>query len=175
MPNEEIMPNGDAMPSERVDEFGPDSSLETAIDALDPTLSEWQLAKLGQSDELITRTIVAGRPNTPVTTLAHLAADGVPAVRASVARNPRIDIPIEIRETLARDKSSEVLHALIGCKTIPESILLQLSRSWRRDISSAAKTRRKSRKAAMEDAQEEAEAAAARVPALGGELGLVAG
>ena len=122
---------------------------------------------------MITRTIVAGRPNTPVTTLAHLAADSVPAVRASVARNPREDIPIEIRETLARDKSSEVLHALIGCKTIPESILKQLAKSWHRDISSAAKTRMKSRKAAMEEAQLES-AAAAQVATLGEGIGLAA-
>jgi len=161
------------MPNEEVEEVGPDSSLESAIDALDPSLSEWELSKLGQSDELITRTIVAGRPNTPVTTLARLAVDQVPAVRASVARNPREDIPIEIRETLARDKSSEVLHALIGCKTIPESILLKLAKSWHRDISSGAKARMKSRKAAMEEARED-EAAAARLPAFGGEIGLAA-
>ena len=101
---------------------------------------------MARSDELMVRVAVGERPQTPLTSLLILAADEAPAVRAAVGRNPRADIPIEVRENLAKDKSPEVLHALIRCESMPEAVLSKLTRSFNRDVAHAAKTRLKERK-----------------------------
>ena len=106
-------------------------------------LTDGELAVLGRSEEVMIRAAVGERPLTPLTTLIVLANDEAPWVRAAVARNPRTDLPIEVREALAQDKSAEVLHALIQCPAAPEKILAKLSRSWNRDVASAAKERLK--------------------------------
>jgi hypothetical protein len=107
-------------------------------------LTDGELATLARSDQLKVRAAVGERPQTPLTTLLILAADEAPAVRAGVARNPRIDIPYDLREMLAQDKSPEVLFALIRNPSVPEKILGKLVRSRNRDVSSAAKERQRS-------------------------------
>ena len=92
------------------------------------------------------RVAVGERPQTPITTLIILANDEAPWVRAAVARNPRPGIPLEVRQTLAQDKSAEVLLALIQCPAVPEKILSRLARSWNREVASAAKERQRSLK-----------------------------
>lgn len=92
------------------------------------------------------RTAVGERAQTPLTTLIVLANDESPWVRAAVARNPRPDIPVEVRETLAQDKSVEVLRALVDCPTVPDNVLAKLARSWHREVASAAKERQRSLK-----------------------------
>ena len=104
-------------------------------------LTEAELATLARSDEAKIRAAVAERPLTPLTTLLKLSTDESPSVRAGVARNPRSDMPVEIREDLARDKDETVLLALIRCPALPEQILRRLSRSWNREIAAAAKKR----------------------------------
>ncbi|HEX7590011.1 MAG TPA: hypothetical protein VF362_03425, partial [Demequinaceae bacterium] len=59
---------------------------------------------------------------------------------------PRVDIPVEMREMLAQDKSAEVLLALIQCPAVPEKILSRLARSWNREVASAAKERQRNLK-----------------------------
>ena len=60
-------------------------------------------------------------------------------MRAGVARNQRADLPIEMRQDLAKDKSSEVVYALIENPATPDSILSKLSHSFHRDYAGAAK------------------------------------
>ncbi len=110
-------------------------------------LTDGELAVLGRSEEVMIRAAVGERPQTPMTTLIVLANDEAPWVRAAVARNPRPDIPLEVRESLAQDKSHEVQLALIAGVSVPDSILSRLSHSWNRDVASAAKDRQKSLKA----------------------------
>ncbi len=105
------------------------------------------LATLARSHEAKIRAAVAEAPRTPLTTLLILAADVVPAVRAGVARNPRVDLPVEVRETLAQDKSIDVQFALLKCPVLPDSALAKLARSGHKEVSSAAKERVKERKA----------------------------
>ena len=109
-------------------------------------LTDGELAVLGRSEEVMIRAAVGGRPLTPMTTLIVLANDESPWVRAAVARNPRPDIPLEVREVLAQDKSHEVQLALVECESVPDSIVSRLSRSWNRDVAAAAKERARSRK-----------------------------
>jgi hypothetical protein len=109
-------------------------------------LTDGELAVLGRSEEVRIRAAVAARPLTPLTMLLVLANDEAPSVRAGVARNPRRDIPLEVREALAQDKNPEVLFALIACECVPERIISRLSRSWNRDVAAEAKDRARSRK-----------------------------
>jgi len=104
------------------------------------------LANLARSHEAKIRAAVAEAPQTPLTTLLILASDEAPTVRAGVARNPRADLPVEVRENLARDKSIEVQFGLLKCPTLPESVLVRLGKSGARDVAAAAKQRMKTRK-----------------------------
>jgi len=121
--------------------YQPRTALESAKKALDPNLTDHELAQLAFSEEAMVRAAVAERPNTPLTTLLRLAADVAPAVRAGVARNQRVDIPIELREDLAKDKSLEVVFALISNPAVPGSLIGKLARSRNRDIAMAARKR----------------------------------
>jgi hypothetical protein len=111
-------------------------------------LSDHELGALARSEEAKVRSAVAERPNTPLTCLLLLAQDVSPAVRAGVARNPRADMPIEVRQDLAKDKSPEVVYALIENPATPESILGKLTRSFHRDYAGAAKAQLAKRKEA---------------------------
>lgn len=122
------------------------TALGSVASVMRDDLTDADLAVLARSEELKIRAAVAERPQTPMTSLLILAEDESPAVRAGVARNPRIDLPIELRETLAQDKSPEVLLALIRCPVVPEKTLSRLARSWNREVASAAKERQKSLK-----------------------------
>ena len=117
------------------------TALSSVNSVMRDDLTEAELATLARSDEAKIRAAVAERPTTPLTTLLKLSTDEVPAVRAGVARNPRTDMPIEIREDLAKDKDETVLFALIRCPAVPEQILRRLSRSWNREVAAAAKKR----------------------------------
>jgi N-acetylmuramic acid 6-phosphate (MurNAc-6-P) etherase len=125
------------------DYAGGKTALSSVATIMRDDLTDGELAVLARSEELKVRAAVGARPQTPLTSLIVLAADEAPAVRAGVARNPRVDIPLEVRETLAQDRSPEVLHALIRCPAVPASILSRLSRSWNRDVASAAKERQR--------------------------------
>ncbi len=130
--------------------FSEDYAVRTALSsaerAKDPNLTDNDLAELSRSDEVKVRAAVGERVETPLTVLVRLASDPAPAVRAAVGRNPRRDIPLEVRSQLVQDKSAEVLHALIRCETLPEEILQKLARSWNRDVALAAKVAQKARK-----------------------------
>ena len=130
------------------EDYGRQTAIGSAKKALDPNLTDGELAKMARSDEVKIRAVVGERTQTPLTSLLQLANDPAPAVRAAVARNPRTDIPIDVRANLAQDKSPEVLHALIRCEAVPEEILSRLGRSWNREVAAAAKVRAKSLKAA---------------------------
>jgi hypothetical protein len=104
-------------------------------------LTDGELAVLGRSEEAKIRAAVAERPLTPLLTLLKLSSDEAAVVRAGVARNPRSDIPIEVREALAKDKDISVLLALIRCPAVPEPILRKLGRSWNKEVAAAAKKR----------------------------------
>ncbi len=120
------------------------TALNSVAAVMRDDLTDGELAALARSEQLKVRAAVGERVRTPLTSLLILAADESPAVRAGVARNPRVDIPVELRETLAQDKSAEVLLALIQCPVVPEKILSRLARSWNRDVASAAKRRQRS-------------------------------
>lgn len=123
------------------DSYTPNTALQSAQKALDPNLTDHELAQLAYSEEAKVRAAVAERPNTPLTTLVRLATDVAPAVRAGVARNQRVDIPIELREDLAKDKSIEVVYALIANPAVPMSLVGKLARSRNREIAVAARQR----------------------------------
>ncbi len=108
-------------------------------------LTDGELAVLARSDQVMIRAAVGARPQTPLTTLIVLANDESPFVRAAVARNPRTDLPIEVRENLAQDKSREVQLGLLECDAVPDSIVSRLSRSWNREVATAAKEKARSR------------------------------
>jgi len=115
------------------------TALGSANQALAMDLTDGELASLARSEEAKVRAAVAERANTPMTTLLLLAQDVAPAVRAGVARNPRPDLPIELRQDLAKDKSSEVVFAVIDNPATPDSVLAKLTRSFHRDYAAAAK------------------------------------
>jgi len=122
------------------------TALASANKALAIDLSDHELATLARSEEAKVRAAVAERPTTPLTSLLLLALDVSPAVRAGVARNPRADMPIEVRQDLAKDKSSEVVFALIDNPATPESILNKFLRSFHRDYAVAAREALNNRK-----------------------------
>ena len=123
------------------------TALGSVQKAMESVTSDADLAKLARSHEAKIRAAVAEAPQTPLTTLLVLAADSVPAVRAGVARNTRTDLPVEVRETLAQDKSIDVQFALLRCPVLPESALAKLAKSGHKEVSSVAKERVKERKA----------------------------
>lgn len=124
------------------------TALASATKVLAADLTDHELATLARSEEAKVRAAVAERPSTPLTSLLLLAQDVSPAVRAGVARNQRVDLPIELRQDLAKDKSSEVVFALIDNPATPESILGKFQRSFHRDYAIAAKEAMNKRKAA---------------------------
>lgn len=117
------------------------TALQSAQKVLADNLTDHELARLASSEEAKIRAAVAERANTPMTTIIRLAADIAPAVRAGVARNPRVDLPLEIREDLSKDKSPEVVYALIANPATPNSVLGKLARGRNRDYALAAKER----------------------------------
>lgn len=117
------------------------TAIGSAQRALDPNLTDHELAQLARSDEAKVRAAVAERPDTPLTTLVRLATDVAPTVRAGVARNQRVDIPIELREDLAKDKSLEVIFGIIANPAVPNSLIGKLARSRQREVANAARKR----------------------------------
>src|SRR5512143_106677 len=105
---------------------GGKTALNSVAKVMRDDLTDGELATLARSDQLKIRAAVGERVRTPLTSLLILAADESPAVRAGVARNPRVDMPVEMREALAQDKSAEVLLALISCPAVPEKVLSRL-------------------------------------------------
>jgi len=106
-----------------------------------PQTTDHELATLARSEESMVRAVVAERSETPITTLLKLADDESVSVRAGLARNQREDLPLELRDDLARDWSPEVLLALLRNPMVPDSIVAKLSRSRQRDIANAARKR----------------------------------
>lgn len=125
------------------------TALASVTKVLAVDLTDHELATLARSEEAKVRAAVAERSNTPLTSLLLLAQDIAPAVRAGVARNPRPDLPIELRQDLAKDKSPEVVYALIENPATPDSILGKFTRSFHRDYAVAAKEAINRRKAAQ--------------------------
>jgi len=115
------------------------TAIASATKVLAADLTDHELATLARSEEAKVRAAVAERPTTPLTSLLLLAQDVSPAVRAGVARNQRADLPIEMRQDLSKDKSSEVVYAVIENPATPDSILSKLSHSFHRDYAGAAK------------------------------------
>jgi hypothetical protein len=115
------------------------TALASVTKVLAADLTDHELATLARSEEAKVRAAVAERPNTPLTSLLLLAQDVSPAVRAGVARNPRVDLPVEMRQDLAKDKSSEVIYALIENPATPDSVLSKFTRSFHRDYAISAK------------------------------------
>ncbi len=115
------------------------TAIASATKVLAADLTDHELATLARSEEAKVRAAVAERPTTPMTSLLLLAQDVAPAVRAGVARNPRPDLPIELRQDLAKDKSSEVVYAVIENPATPDAILNKLTRSFHREYAAAAK------------------------------------
>lgn len=117
------------------------TAMASAERALDPNLTDHELAAMARSDEAKVRATVAERTETPLTALLRLVEDPAPAVRAGLARNPRVDMPEEIHLALMRDKAPEVVHALIRNPHVPDSIIAKLARSRHRDYVHAARQR----------------------------------
>jgi hypothetical protein len=130
------------------DNYSRQTALASVTKVLAADLTDHELATLARSEEAKVRAAVAQRPTTPLTSLLLLAMDVAPAVRAGVARNPRADLPIELRQDLAKDKSPEVVYALIENPATPDSILSKFTRSFHRDYAIAAKDALNRRKAA---------------------------
>lgn len=137
------------------DNYTAATALARSQKVLAAELADHELGSLARSDEAKVRAAVAERPNTPLTSLLMLARDISPAVRAGVARNPREDMPIEIRQDLAKDKSPEVIYAVITNPATPESILSKFTRSFHRDYAVSAKEALQQRKAARKVAAPE--------------------
>ena len=123
------------------DNYQQQTAISSAQRILDASLTDHELAQLAHSDEAKVRAAVAERVDAPLTTLVRLASDVSPTVRAGVARNQRIDLPIELREDLARDKSHEVVVALIHNPAVPSSLVGKLARSRNREIATVARKR----------------------------------
>lgn len=122
------------------------TALERVQKAMASANGDAELATLARSHEARIRAAVAEAPQTPLTVLIILAKDRVPDVRAGVARNSRVDLPAEVRETLARDKNMDVQIGLLECPVLPETALSRLARSGYRKVSSIAKDRIKALK-----------------------------
>lgn len=125
--------------------FSENYSRQTALasvqKALGADLTDGELAVLARSDEAKVRAAAAERPAMPLTTLLKLSQDPSPAVRAGVARNPRADIPEDLRRELASDKAPEVIYALIENPQVPDSIIAKLARQVHKEYAGAARNR----------------------------------
>lgn len=109
--------------------------------ALDPSLSDTDLAVLARSGEAKVRAGAAAHPNTPLTLLLKLATDEANSVRAGVARNPRKDIPEEVLRELANDSAADVVFALIANPSVPDSVIARVMRGKHKDAVGPAKAR----------------------------------
>jgi hypothetical protein len=109
--------------------------------ALDPSLTDVDLAQLARSDEAKVRAGAAAHPNTPLTLILKLATDEANSVRAGVARNPRKDIPEEVLRELANDKAADVVFALIANDSVPDSVIARVMRGKHKDAVGPAKAR----------------------------------
>ena len=125
--------------------FSENYSRQTALasveKALDPNLSDSELASLARSEEAKVRAAVAQRSTMPLTTLLKLARDESPTVRIGVARNERTDMPVELYEQLASDKVADVVFALIENPSVPDAIIAKLGRQFHKEYASAARAR----------------------------------
>lgn len=125
--------------------FSENYSRQTALasvqKALDPNLTDHELATLARSEEAKVRAAVAERPGMPLTTLLKLAQDPSPVVRAGVARNPRVDIPEDLHRELAGDKSPEVVYALIENPQVSDAVIGKLARQIHKEYAAAARAR----------------------------------
>lgn len=121
--------------------FAPSTAALIAHRQVGPQLTDHELATLARSHEAKVRAAVAEREATPLTSLVLLAQDTSPAVRCGVARNPRADMPLSIRQDLAKDKSPEVLFALIANPAVPRSIIAKIARARHKEYSAAARRR----------------------------------
>jgi len=125
--------------------FSENYSRQTAIasvnEALDPNLTDHDLAQLAHSPEAKIRALAAEHVRTPLTTLLTLAKDESPGVRAGVARNVRADIPEELRRDLAHDTHTEVLLALIRNEAVADGIVARLARHRNNDVAAAVRAR----------------------------------
>ena len=123
------------------DNYQQQTAIGSAQRTLDASLTDHELAQLAHSEEAMVRAAVAERVDAPLTTLVRLASDVSPAVRAGVARNQRVDLPIELREDLAKDKSYEVVVALIQNPSLPIGMVRKLARSRNREVAQVARKR----------------------------------
>ena len=125
--------------------FSENYSRQTALasvqKALDPNLTDGELAFLARSEEAKVRAAVAERPATPLTTLLKLAADESQVVRAGVARNQRPDMPGDLHAQLAEDKSADVVYALIENPAVSDALIGRLARQFHTEYASAARAR----------------------------------
>ncbi|MDN4480024.1 hypothetical protein [Demequina muriae] len=125
--------------------FSENYSRQTALasveKALDPNLTDAELATLARSEEAKVRAAVAQRPATPLTTLLKLASDESPTVRVGVARNQRPNIPEDLHDQLAHDKVADVVYALIENPTVPDAVIGRLARQFHKEYASAARAR----------------------------------
>ncbi|MFN3866465.1 MAG: hypothetical protein ACK4MD_07095 [Demequina sp.] len=125
--------------------FSENYSRQTALasveKALDPHLTDAELASLARSDEVKVRAAVAERPATPLTTLLKLASDEAAIVRAGVARNERPDMPADLHDQLAHDKSTSVVFALIDNPAVSDALIGRLARHFHKEYGSAARAR----------------------------------
>lgn len=125
--------------------FSENYSRQTALasveKALDPNLTDAELATLARSEEAKVRAAVAQRPATPLTTLLKLASDESPTVRVGVARNQRADMPEDLHDQLAHDKVADVVYALIENPTVPDAVIGRLARQFHKEYASAARAR----------------------------------
>lgn len=124
-----------------IDKHSGQTALESMAKALDPELTDGELATLSRSDEAKIRAVVGARAETPLTTLLKLATDTSATVRAGVARNQRPEIPEDLFDQLSRDKSMEVIYALIENPVVPDSVIGRLARHYHKEYSSAARSR----------------------------------
>lgn len=124
-----------------IDKHSGETALESMAKAMDPDLTDGELATLARSEEAKIRAVVGSRAQTPMTTLLKLANDEVPGVRAGVAKNQRPGIPEDLFDQLSRDKSLEVVMAIIDNPTVPDSIIGRLARHYHKEYSAAARAR----------------------------------
>lgn len=124
-----------------IDKHSGQTALESMAKALEPNLTDGELAMLSRSEEAKIRAVVAARVETPLTTLLKLSTDEAASVRAGVARNQRPEVPDDVFEQLARDKSTEVIYALIENPSVPDPIIGRLARHFHKEYSGAARAR----------------------------------
>ncbi len=125
--------------------FTENSTRQTALGslekALDPNLTDADLAVLSRSEEAKIRAAVAERPETPLTSLLRLSTDSSSTVRVGVARNRRPEMPEDVFDQLSRDKSVDVLFALIENPMVPDTIIGRLARHYHKEYAGAARAR----------------------------------